>query len=379
LDRGIAMTALKGPASAEHVQIATDALTVSAQLGDDPLHFRARWADWIAHTVSGKLPEATQRAELLVRMASQIGADDLRLQAHHARWTTAFARGDVTTARDAVENGLALYDLGRHRDHWSRYGAHDPGVCACGIGAITFWQAGLAERAQGLYMQGIGLGAELGHPFSVAAAHMHGAFFAMMVDDSTAVDISAKAVIAVATEANLAWPGRLGRFLAAWVTARQGEIGRGADQMEASFRDLQERKERLYLTLLGTVLARTKLEMGRTEETLNFLDELQLLSVETHQKLFVPDIHRLRAEALDRLDPKNPRIEAEYRMALQLAQEQGALALELRAAGGLATRLAARGRTSEGMALLRPVFDRFTEGLKTPDLRAAKTLLDALE
>jgi len=72
LDRGIAMTALKGPASAEHVQIATDALTVSAQLGDDPLHFRARWADWIAHTVSGKLPEATQRAELLVRMASQV-------------------------------------------------------------------------------------------------------------------------------------------------------------------------------------------------------------------------------------------------------------------------------------------------------------------
>ena len=66
-------------------------------------------------------------------------------------------------------------------------------------------------------------------------------------------------------------------------------------------------------------------------------------------------------------------------MALQLAQEQGALALELRAAGGLATRLAASGLTDEGKAILRPVFYRFTEGLKTPDLRAAKTLLDALE
>jgi hypothetical protein len=41
--------------------------------------------------------------------------------------------------------------------------------------------------------------------------------------------------------------------------------------------------------------------------------------------------------------------------------------------------LAARGRADEGTALLRPVFDRFTEGLETPDLRAAKTLLDALE
>lgn len=379
LDRGIAMLALKGPPSAEHAQIAAEALAASAPLGDDTLHFRARWADWIVHSVGGKLPEATARADTLVGMANRIGANDLRLQAHHARWTTAFARGDVTTARDAVESGLALYDLGRHREHWSMYGAHDPGVCACSIGAITFWQAGFAERAQILYKQGIGLGSELGHPFSVAAAHMHGTFFAMMVNDSAAADISARTVAAVASEANLAWPGRLGHFLNGWVTAQQGEIGRGADLMEASFRNLQERKERLYLTILGAVLVSTKLEMGRAEEALSFLEELQVLSVETHQRLFVPEHHRLRAEALHRLDPKNPRVEAEYRMSLQLAQAQGALALELRAASGLATWLAESGRTSEGASLLRPVFSRFTEGLTTPDLRAAKATLDALD
>jgi len=177
----------------------------------------------------------------------------------------------------------------------------------------------------------------------------------------------------------LAWPARLARFLAGWVTARHGEIGRGADQMEASFRSLQERKERLYLTMLGTVLASTKLEMGRTEEALNFLEDVQLLSVETHQQLFIPDLHRLRAEALHRLDPKSPRIEQEYRTALQLAREQGALALELRAASGLASCLATSGRANEGTTLLRPVFDRFSEGLATPDLQAAKALLDALD
>jgi hypothetical protein len=140
----------------------------------------------------------------------------------------------------------------------------------------------------------------------------------------------------------------------------------------------QEIKVNLHLTFLGTLLAGTKLEMGRTEEALNFLDELKLLSVETHQQLFVPDLHRVRADALHRLDPKNPRVEAEYCVALRLAREQGALALELRAASGLATCFAENGRTSEGAALLRPVFDRFTEGLTTPDLRAAKALLDAL-
>jgi hypothetical protein len=30
------------------------------------------------------------------------------------------------------------------------------------------------------------------------------------------------------------------------------------------------------------------------------------------------------------------------------------------------------------MALLHPVYDRFTEGFETADLKAAKTLLDAL-
>jgi predicted ATPase len=377
LDRGISMLALKGPTSAEHAQITTDALTVSAPLGDDALHFRAQWADWIVHSVGGKLPEATVRADMLVGMANRIGVDDLRLQAHHARWTTALARGHVTTAREAIEHGLALYNLERHRDHWSMYGAHDPGVCACCNGAITFWQAGLAEGAHHLSEQAIGLGTELGHPFSLAIAHTIRAYFAIMVGDDAAADTNTQATIALT--ADMAWPARLGRFLAGWVIARQGELGRGTDQMEASFRSLQESNVQLHLTFLGTLLASTKLEMGRTEEALNFLEELQLQSVETHQQLFIPDLHRLRAEALHRLDPKSPRIEAEYRMALQLAQEQGALALELRAAGGLATRLAASGRTDEGKALLRPVFDRFTEGLATPDLRAAKTLLDALD
>ena len=142
----------------------------------------------------------------------------------------------------------------------------------------------------------------------------------------------------------MAWPAGLARFLAGWVTAWRGELGRGADQMEASFRSLQESKVQLHLTFLGTLMAGTRLEMGRTEEALNFLDELQLLSVETHQQLFIPDLHRLRAEALHRIDPKSPRIESEYRIALQLAREQGALALELRAARGLATRLATSGR-----------------------------------
>ena len=378
VDRSVAMGVLKGPGSSEHGAVAAEAVKVSAPLGDDTLHFRARWADWMFNSIGGNLPVGLERANGLVEMANRIGADDLMLQAHHARWTTAFLRGQVATTREDIEQGLALYDFERHRDHWSMYGAHDPGVCARGTGACVLWQAGLAERANQVAKDAIRVGNELGHPFSRAIGYFYAGFFAIMVGDADAADGYAEATAAVAAEGNMAWPAGLANFMSGWVIGQRGELGRGADQMERTFRKLQETKQRAYLTFLGSLTASAKLEMGRTEDALNFLDELQQLSVDTHQQMFLSEIHRLRAEALRLLDPKTKRIEEEYQIALRIAREQGAPALEVRAAAGLARRLAESGRVKDGGKLLRPVFDQFEEGFATSDLRAAKTLLDSL-
>jgi hypothetical protein len=51
---------------------------------------------------------------------------------------------------------------------------------------------------------------------------------------------------------------------------------------------------------------------------------------------------------------------------------------ELRAAASLARLLRDQGRSADAMALLQPVYDRFTEGFDTADLKAAKSLLDEL-
>jgi predicted ATPase len=54
-----------------------------------------------------------------------------------------------------------------------------------------------------------------------------------------------------------------------------------------------------------------------------------------------------------------------------------ALFWELRAATSLARLLSDQGRSVNATALLQPVYDRFTEGFGTADLKAAKALLDA--
>jgi predicted ATPase len=55
------------------------------------------------------------------------------------------------------------------------------------------------------------------------------------------------------------------------------------------------------------------------------------------------------------------------------------LSWELRAATSFARLLRNQGRSADAIAFLQPVFDRFTEGFDTADLKTAKALLHALQ
>jgi predicted ATPase len=70
--------------------------------------------------------------------------------------------------------------------------------------------------------------------------------------------------------------------------------------------------------------------------------------------------------------------EDSFREAINIARQQEALLWELRAALSLARLRVTRGRGGEARQLLAQVYDRFTEGFQTPDLRAAKAFLDEL-
>ena len=375
-DQAVLFAALKGPGSIETGRTAEEAIKASAPLGDDPLHVRALWMDWLYRGLSGDMPGASVRAERLVEIANRVGDVDLKLQAHHARWTTAFFRGHVATARADVERGLQLYNFERHKDHWAMYGAHDPGVCARGTGACTMWLAGEPERGARVAEDAVRVGQELRHPFSQGIGFTYAGFFAIMCGDPTSAAARAAACAEIAAEAKLALPAAMARMIGAWAKARGGDLGRGTEQMEAAFRDWLNAKQRGYLTFLGTLIAEAKLDMDRTEEALSLLEEIEQLAAETHQQLYIPELHRLRAEALRRVDARHSGIEPELRIALKLAREQGALALELRAATSLAKSLTEVNRHAEGLELLGPVYRRFIEGFATPDLKAAKAMID---
>ena len=77
-------------------------------------------------------------------------------------------------------------------------------------------------------------------------------------------------------------------------------------------------------------------------------------------------------------EPDQEKAEDHFRRALEIAREQEAKMWELRAALSLARLWAEQGKRQKACDLLAPIYDWFTEGFDTPDLKDAKALLDEL-
>ena len=70
--------------------------------------------------------------------------------------------------------------------------------------------------------------------------------------------------------------------------------------------------------------------------------------------------------------------EADFREAIALAQKMTAKAWELRATTSLARLLASQGNRDKARTMLAEIYNWFTEGFDTADLKDAKSLLDEL-
>ena len=92
-----------------------------------------------------------------------------------------------------------------------------------------------------------------------------------------------------------------------------------------------------------------------------------------------PEVHRLIGDLLLRRNPSAPdRAEASYRRAIERARSQEAKSWELRAATSLARLWRDQRQARRGARSSRPIYDWFTEGFDTADLKDAKALLEEL-
>jgi predicted ATPase len=127
---------------------------------------------------------------------------------------------------------------------------------------------------------------------------------------------------------------------------------------------------------LLTVLAETCGQNGRAEQGLDLVAKGLASAEQTGMKVAEAELHRIKGDLLVTTDAVNA--ERCLRTAIGVAHRQEARLLELRATVSLARLLDTQGRREEAGMMLVEIYNWFTEGFDTADLKDAKALLDQL-
>jgi predicted ATPase len=97
---------------------------------------------------------------------------------------------------------------------------------------------------------------------------------------------------------------------------------------------------------------------------------------ESEHHFWHAELFRIEGEIRRQVGAPDVQVEACFAKAIEWATQQQAMSFKLRATMSLARLWHDRGRHMEARDLLAPIYDWFTEGFDTSDLKAAKALLD---
>ena len=118
---------------------------------------------------------------------------------------------------------------------------------------------------------------------------------------------------------------------------------------------------------------------GRFEEGLTAVAKGIAIAEETGERLYEAWLLQLKGELLLALDSANAAAaEQSFREAIEVSRRQSTRLFELEATTSLAHLLDKQGKRDEARAILADIYNWFSEGFDTADLKDAKALLDEL-
>lgn len=197
--------------------------------------------------------------------------------------------------------------------------------------------------------------------------------------DFAAAEESIARLIEAAARINAPFWQTSGQFLSGKLMIERGDIERGVAVLNDAFEACRRTGWRMSYPEFKGALAMGLSGLGQLDEALAAVNEGLDGAVQGEHgyDLFFAELLRIKGEILLRREVATA-AEDSFVQAIDIARQQEALFWELRASLGLARLRANHGRGNEGRRLVVQVYDRFTEGFETPDLRAAKAFLDEL-
>lgn len=334
-----------------------------------------KWGLWIFHLTRAEFRKAREIAEDMYALGLRDRDEVFLVAAHSALASCLYFLGEFPAARAHAEACAALYDPTRHA-YLTALTGYEQGVLCRAYLANLLWLLGYPDQAVAKAREALAH-AELSlHPGSITLAYYHNAVVHQFRREPELVRHYAGKCMAMAAEHGFAILLGLSTTLDGWAAVKLGDETKGIGEMcegLASFATTEARFLRSWnLARLGDAYAQS----GEYAAALDALDEALQLSEALGEQTFAAELHRLKGEWLRRRGGPDAGLQAKecFARALAIARAQNAKSWELRAATSLAHLRRDQGQGEEAHALLAPVYDRFSEGFDTPDLREARAL-----
>jgi class 3 adenylate cyclase/predicted ATPase len=374
LTLGPALIAIEGYAAQAVERVYARACSLCEGLGEPAQLFPALFGLWAVYYLRGELSKAYALAEQLMLRAESAKDPVLQIWGHMAVGDTLSSRGNAVLAADHFEKALALYDP----QHSRPFGTFlsDVRLNPLSYLGLNLWALGYPDRALRRSNEALEIAQAQSSPHDLAFAEFFASRLHQLMRDGRATQEVSERLITLSTEHGFSFWLAQARIELGGAIAEQGRNEEGLAQMQDGLAALRANgPRRQYLCLL----AKACTETGRFDRGLSALTEALAMAYDYDAHEYEAEMHRLKGELLLRRDDSNA-AEAEdcFLRAIEIARNWSAKSWELRATTSLARLLNRPDRRDEACRKLAVIYDWFTEGFDTADLKDAKALLHEL-
>ena len=309
-------------------------------------------------------------ADQILEIARRTGSPQALVTAHFHQGQSRFFLGDPAAARHHYLQAIEQY-----REEDFRGIPDDHGVNSLAFKNHADWLLGYPDQALRHRDGASSVARRLNKPFGLAYAE----FIVAMTDgfrrDFERALSASQEVERLSTELGFPLYRAATKIITPWARSQLGETNGAVSTIREGLAELDALGFYLARGFLRCLLGETQALTGAVDEALVTVE----LALETNldELIYRPYVLRQRGEL--HLKIGEPELaEADFRDAIALAQKMSAKSWELRATTSLARLLRNTNRRDEARAMLADIYNWFTEGFDTRDLKEAKALLDEL-
>ena len=337
----------------------------------------ALFGQWIVNFINFNGDVARELAARFLAFGERDEAAVPRMIGHRTMASTLAFTGDLVEAKAHYDQALALYRPAEHRRLMTRFG-QDLRVTCLAFRSMALWLLGYPEAALNDADRALMEARQLEH----AATFMFTLNFPILVNtycgNYHAASEHLKELVVLAEEKGAPFRKAEGVLRQGYILALTG-AEKAVETVTAGIDLWRSAGSTIFTPEHQFMLATAHANSGQFDHAWRCIDTAMTAMQATKERWCEAEAHRVAGEiALKSPQRDEAKAQAHFERALAIARAQHAKSWELRAATSLARLLVGQGKRTMARDLLAPVYDWFTEGFDTGDLRNAKAFLREL-